>query len=186
MHMCSYIALVAQVSPCVSFHVIHACALVFGCLSVLSLHPSLYFFLQFLFQLFLMSTLVPDENSMKDPLCNSSFGSMVSLDYVTPDTVTEDVIEIPTASFAEKIVEVHDTQTQAKMQQGANSNIQHVVDSIDAEDRTILGKINQVTKHVGIPSLETVERTVENAQLHIIEKLSETLAISSDILASSG
>ena len=33
-----------------------------------------------------MSTLVPDENSMKDPLCNSSFGSMVSLDYVTPDT----------------------------------------------------------------------------------------------------
>ena len=33
-----------------------------------------------------MFTLVPDENSMKDPLCNSSFGSMVSLDYVTPDT----------------------------------------------------------------------------------------------------
>ena len=33
-----------------------------------------------------MSTLVLDENSMKDPLCNSSFGSMVSLDYVAPDT----------------------------------------------------------------------------------------------------
>ena len=33
-----------------------------------------------------MSTLVPDENSMNDPLCNSSFGSMVRLDYVTPDT----------------------------------------------------------------------------------------------------
>ena len=33
-----------------------------------------------------MFTLVPDENSMKDPLCNFSFGSMVSLDYVTPDT----------------------------------------------------------------------------------------------------
>ena len=33
-----------------------------------------------------MFTLVPDENSMEDPLCNSSFGSMVSLDYVTPDT----------------------------------------------------------------------------------------------------
>ena len=49
-------------------------------------HPSLYFFLQFLFHLFLMSTLVPDENSMNDPLCNSSFGSMVSLDYVTPVT----------------------------------------------------------------------------------------------------
>ena len=51
-----------------------------------SLHPSLYFFLKSFFHLFLMSTLVPDENSMKDPLCNSSFGSMVSLDYVTPDT----------------------------------------------------------------------------------------------------
>ena len=37
----SYIALVAQVSPCVSFHVIHACALVFGCLSVLSSPVSL-------------------------------------------------------------------------------------------------------------------------------------------------
>ena len=51
-----------------------------------SLHPSLYFFLQFLFQLFLMSILVPDENSMNDPLCDSSFGSMVTLDYVTPIT----------------------------------------------------------------------------------------------------
>ena len=33
-----------------------------------------------------MFNLVRDENSMKDPLCNSSFGSMVSLEYVTPDT----------------------------------------------------------------------------------------------------
>ena len=47
---------------------------------VVSPHPSLYFFLQFLFQLYLMSIPVPDENSMEDPL---SFGSMVSLDYVT-------------------------------------------------------------------------------------------------------
>ena len=30
--------------------------------------------------------MVPDENSMEDPLCNSAIGSMVSLDYVTPDT----------------------------------------------------------------------------------------------------
>ena len=30
--------------------------------------------------------MVPDENSMEDPLCNSSFGSMVSLDYVIADT----------------------------------------------------------------------------------------------------
>ena len=55
-----------------------------------SLHPSLYFFLKSFFHLFLMFTLVPDENSMEDPLCNSSFASMVSLDYVTPDTVKDD------------------------------------------------------------------------------------------------
>ena len=29
---------------------------------------------------------MPDEISMEDPLCDSSFGSMVTLDYVTPDT----------------------------------------------------------------------------------------------------
>ena len=33
-----------------------------------------------------MSTLVPDEISIEDPLCNSSLGSMVTLDYVTPLT----------------------------------------------------------------------------------------------------
>ena len=33
-----------------------------------------------------MSTLVPDENSMNDPLCDSRFGSMVTLDYVNPFT----------------------------------------------------------------------------------------------------
>ena len=47
---------------------------------------SLYFVLKSFFHLFLIPTMVPDENSMEDPLCNSSFGSMVSLDYVTPDT----------------------------------------------------------------------------------------------------
>ena len=48
--------------------------------------PSLYFFLKSFFHLFLNPAMVPDENSMEDPLCNSSFGSMVSLDYVTRDT----------------------------------------------------------------------------------------------------
>ena len=33
-----------------------------------------------------MSALMSDEISMEDPLCDSSFGSMVTLDYVTPDT----------------------------------------------------------------------------------------------------
>ena len=53
---------------------------------VVSPHPSLYFFFQFLFQLYLMSIPAPDEISIEDPLCNSSLGSMVTLDYVTPLT----------------------------------------------------------------------------------------------------
>ena len=71
--------LVRVLSP----HPIHACAR--GCLSVLFL-LSFYFFLKSFFHLFLIPAMVPDENSMKDPLCNSAIGSMVSLDYVTPDT----------------------------------------------------------------------------------------------------
>ena len=35
-----------------------------------------------------MSTPAPDEISIEDPLCNSSLGSMVTLDYVTPLTVS--------------------------------------------------------------------------------------------------
>ena len=70
--------------PChFHLHSIHACAL--GCFL------SVVFFLSFYllpksFHLFLIPAMVPDENSMEDLLCNSSFGSMVSLDYVTPDT----------------------------------------------------------------------------------------------------
>ena len=58
-------------------------------LSVLLFLVSLYFFLNSFFHLFLDPAMVPDENSMEDPLCNSSFGSMVSLDYVTPDTLSK-------------------------------------------------------------------------------------------------
>ena len=77
-----------KVSPCVSFHVIHACALVSCSLSV-SPHPSFYFLVLFLFQLYLMSNSAPDEFSIEDPLCNSSLGSMVTLDCVTPLTEAE-------------------------------------------------------------------------------------------------
>ena len=54
---------------------------------VVSPHPSLYFFLQFLFQLYLMSIPAPDEISIEDQLCNSSLESMVTLDYVTLLTI---------------------------------------------------------------------------------------------------
>ena len=74
-----------KVSLCVSFHVIHACAPVCCSLSV-SPHPSFYFFVLFFFQLYLMSNSALDEFFIEDPLCNSSLGSMVTLDYVTPLT----------------------------------------------------------------------------------------------------
>ena len=77
-----------KVSPCVSFHVIHACALVCCSLSV-SPHPSFYFLVLFLFQLYLMSNSAPDEFSIEDPLCNSSLESMVTLDYVTPSQMQQ-------------------------------------------------------------------------------------------------
>ena len=66
----------------------------------------------------------------------------------------EDAIQIPTISFAEKVVEVPDTQTRGKMQQGVNIHIQHVVDSVDAEDHIIQEKINQMTQHIDVPSLQ--------------------------------
>ena len=62
-------------------------------LSVLFFLVSLYLVLQSFFHLFLNPAMVPDENSMEDPLCNSSFGSMVSLDYVTPDMELADTNE---------------------------------------------------------------------------------------------
>ena len=39
-----------------------------------------------------MSNSAPDEFSIEDPLCNSSLGSMVTLDYVTPLTNDGDLI----------------------------------------------------------------------------------------------
>ena len=81
--MRSYVTLAQGLVSVISPHPIHACAR--GCLSVLFL-LSFYFFLKSFFHFFLIPAMVPDENSMEDPLCNSAIGSMVSLDHVTPDT----------------------------------------------------------------------------------------------------
>ena len=69
----------------VSFHLIHGHSHVHWCLSVV-FFLSFYFLLKFLFHLFLIPAMVPDDVSMNDPLCNSAIGSMVTFDYVTPDT----------------------------------------------------------------------------------------------------
>ena len=67
MHMCSYVTLAQVSSLCLRSIRGHRHAHLF--LSVL-FDPSLYFFLQSYFHLFLIPV-VPDENSMEDPLCDS-------------------------------------------------------------------------------------------------------------------
>ena len=70
-------------------HVIHACAPVCWCLELsvfFLVFPSFYFLSLFLFQLYLTSTSAPDEMSVPNPLCDSSLGSVVTSDYVTPLT----------------------------------------------------------------------------------------------------
>ena len=109
-------------------HCTHAHTVTFGsssslvCVRVISIHGhrhahlflsvvfflvSLYLVLKSFFHLFLNPAMVPDENSMEDPLCNSSFGSMVSLDYVTPDTISMpnfEVLDARIASALNKII----------------------------------------------------------------------------------
>ena len=72
---------------------------------MVSPHPSLYFLIQFFLQLYMMSTSAPDEISIEDPLCNSSLGSMVTLDYVTPLTSVMKVSDVVTM-FDERAVEL--------------------------------------------------------------------------------
>ena len=82
--MRSYVTLAQVSSVCLrSIHGHRHAHLFLSVLFLVSL--SLYFFIQSYFHLFLIPV-VPGENSMEDPLCDSSFGSMVTLDYVTPDT----------------------------------------------------------------------------------------------------
>ena len=82
--MRSYVTLAQGLA--VSFHLIHGHSHAHLFLSVLFL-LSFYLFLKSFCHLFLIPAMVPDDVSMNDPLCNSAIGSMVTFDYVTPDTV---------------------------------------------------------------------------------------------------
>ena len=81
----------------------------------------------------------------------------------------EETIETLVTSLAEKVVEALVIQTRGKTQQGVNIHIQHVIDTVEAENDIILEKINQMTKHIHVPRLQVVEKTVEGAQLQIVE-----------------
>ena len=102
---------------------------------VFSLHPSFYFVLKSFFHLFLNPAMAPDENSMKDPLCNSSFGSMVSLDYVTPDTGTvEQIPDDPVLEKAEQLVEVPETVSRNGVQQ---RTVEQIAEGVVDEQGTV-------------------------------------------------
>ena len=80
---------------------------------------------------------------------------------------------IPAIPLAEKIVELPVIQTEEKMQRGVNTHVQHVVNAVEVEKSEIIEgtvqrkkpiiqeKINQVTRHVEIPVLQIIEKTVE-------------------------
>ena len=131
-------------------------------LSVLLFLVSLYFVLKSFFHLFLNSAMVPDENSMENPLCNSSFGSMVSLDYVTPDTLIPCHWEIVQALSTlhrlqpEAGEEPHVPTYSHKHEQWHRVHLLHV--GIGKVPRGLLK--NSESQEGGEPSLEWTERSV--------------------------
>ena len=66
-------------------------------------------------------------------------------------------IEQPSISLAERVVEAPDTRTRDKTQHVVNTQVQHVVNTVEAETPIIIETINQVTKHVEIPQLQIVD-----------------------------
>ena len=84
-----HIALWLKIASCVSSH---PCMRTCGwCLelSVFFLVFLVFYLVSlFLFQPFLMSTSAPNERSRSNPLCDSSLGSVVTSDYVTPSHIT--------------------------------------------------------------------------------------------------
>ena len=56
-----------------------------------------------------------------------------------------------------RVVEALDTRTQDKTQHVLNTQVQHVVNTVEAETPIIIETINQVTKHVEIPQLQIVD-----------------------------
>ena len=67
-----------------SFHLILVIVMSIG-VCAFSSSLSFYLLLKFLFHLFLIPAMVP-EDSMNNPLCHSAIGSMVTFDHCTPDT----------------------------------------------------------------------------------------------------
>ena len=80
-----HIALWLKIASCVSSHpCMRTCVLRLDCFLLACL--VFYLVSLFYFQPFLMTTSAFNERSILNPLCNSSLGSVVTSDYVTPLT----------------------------------------------------------------------------------------------------
>ena len=92
------------------------------------------------------------------------------------------IIETPAISLAEKIVEVPVIQTQEETQQGVNTYVQHVVDTVEVEKLITQEKTNQVTKHIDAPPLQFTEKVVDipvvaQRQVHANRHVQKTIQI---------
>ena len=78
--------------------------------------------------------------------------------------------EPPAISLAERVVEAPDTRTQDKTQHAVNTQVQHTVNTVEAETPIIIETINQVTKHVEIPQLQIVDVPGSQTQEETVPK----------------
>ena len=81
----------------------------------------------------------------------------------------------PATSLVERIVEMPVTR---KTQQGVNTHVQHVVNTVEVErpkliKETVQEKINHVTKHVKVQQVQVVAETAEIPQVQFLDKVDE-------------
>ena len=80
----------------------------------------------------------------------------------------DQTIEIPAVSLAENVVEMPVTQTQEKMQQAANTHVQHVVNTIKVQKPVIQQKITETSQLQFLNKVDEMPVAVER-QNHMIQ-----------------
>ena len=104
----------------------------------------------------------------------TEISKVFSLDRVQQRSVEQD-IETTAVSLVEKIVEMLVTW---KTQQGVNTHVQHVVNTVEVErpklvKETVQEKINQVTKHAKVLRVCALKKTAEIPQVQFLDKVDE-------------
>ena len=94
----------------------------------------------------------------------------------------EQTVETLALSLAVKITEVPVIQTQRKTQQIVNTDVQHVVNTVEVEKAIIQVKINQGTMHIETPELQFLDKVddmpvVVPRQVSMVPKSQKTIEI---------